>query len=133
MLEIQAQRFVQRLPIPPGNGLEIAGAAAAAEDPQHRYQQQEPLGVAHPTAVAAIRDGLEEADQVISNGRMDGGGQMGFGHWQGEIPLTKANAGRPAKPYADRLLGGPEGNPKTLPPDLTVAAVDRPGPIRRSG
>jgi hypothetical protein len=30
---------------------------------------------------------------------------MGFGHWQGEIPLTKANAGRAAKGYADRLLG----------------------------
>jgi hypothetical protein len=32
---------------------------------------------------------------------------MGFGHWQGVIPLTKPNAGRPAKGYADRLLGGP--------------------------
>lgn len=32
---------------------------------------------------------------------------MGFGHWQGEIPLTKANAGRPAKSYVDRLLSGP--------------------------
>jgi len=34
---------------------------------------------------------------------------MGFGHWQGEIPLTKANARRAAKGYADRLLGGPAG------------------------
>ena len=33
---------------------------------------------------------------------------MGFGHWQGEIPLTKANAGRPAKAYVDRLLGDPD-------------------------
>jgi hypothetical protein len=29
-----------------------------------------------------------------------------LGHWQGEIPLTKPNADRPAKGYADRLLGG---------------------------
>jgi hypothetical protein len=33
-----------------------------------------------------------------------------LGHWQGEIPLTQPNADRPAKGYADRLLGGPGGN-----------------------
>ena len=32
---------------------------------------------------------------------------MGFGHWQGGIPLSKPNARRPAKSNADRLLGGP--------------------------
>jgi hypothetical protein len=40
-----------------------------------------------------------------------------LGHWQGEIPLTKSNADRFAKGYADRLLGGPairvlRGRPK---------------------
>jgi hypothetical protein len=80
-LEIEAQGPVQRLTMPPGKGLEITGAAAAAQDPQHRHQQQEPLRVAHPTAVAAIGDGLEEVDQVIRCGLINCGG-AGFGHWE---------------------------------------------------
>ena len=52
-LELQAQRLIQRLPMPASKGFQITGAAAAAQDPQHRHQQQEPLWVAHPTAVAA--------------------------------------------------------------------------------
>jgi hypothetical protein len=36
---------------------------------------------------------------MSSNGLIVGGG-MGFGQWHGEIPLTKANAGRPDKTYA---------------------------------
>jgi hypothetical protein len=111
-LEIEAQGLVQRLTMPPGKGLEITGAAAAAQDPQHRHQQQEPLRVAHPTAVAAnsfgegfaYGDGLEEADQVISSGLIDCG-RTGFGHWKGENPLTKPNADRPAKGQVDKLLG----------------------------
>jgi len=59
----------------------------------------------------AYGDRLEEADQVISSGLIDGS-RVGFGHWMGEIPLTKLNARRPAKGYADRLLGGPEVHPK---------------------
>ena len=51
--EIQPQRLVQLLPMPPGKSLKVTRAAAATEDPQHRKQQQEPLWVAHPTAVAA--------------------------------------------------------------------------------
>jgi hypothetical protein len=66
-LEIQTQRLVQRFTVPAGKSLEITGAAAAAQDPQHRHQQQESLGVAHPTAIASIWDALEEADQVISS------------------------------------------------------------------
>ena len=88
-LEIEAQGLVQRLTMPPGKGLEITGAAAAAQNPQHRHQQQEPLRVAHPTAVAAIGDGLllrrslrlEEVDQVIRCGLINCGG-AGFGHWE---------------------------------------------------
>jgi hypothetical protein len=38
---------------------------ATAQDPQDRNQQQDPVGVADPTAVAAIGDGLEETDQII--------------------------------------------------------------------
>ena len=36
-----------------------------ARYPQHRHQQQEPLRVAHPTAVATVGNSLEEAEQVI--------------------------------------------------------------------
>jgi hypothetical protein len=50
--------------------------------------------------------GLEEDDQLISNGLI-GSGRAGFGYWKGEIPLTKLNARRPAKGYMGRLLGGP--------------------------
>ena len=56
--EIQAQRLVQLLPMPPGKSLQITGAAAAAQDPQHRHRQQEPLRVTNPTAVATVGDGL---------------------------------------------------------------------------
>ena len=52
-LEIQAQRLVQRFPVPFGEGLQISGAPAVTEDPEHRQQQQLPLRVAHPAAVAA--------------------------------------------------------------------------------
>jgi hypothetical protein len=70
---------------------------------------------AAPAAVAAnsfgegfaYGDGLEEADQVIRNSLIDYS-KAGFGHWKGEIPPTKPNADRPAKAYADRLLGDPE-------------------------
>ena len=59
-----------------------------------------------PATVAAVGDLLEEADEVIRNSLIDCGG-AGFGHWKGEIPLTRTNPDRPAKTYADRLLGGP--------------------------
>ena len=90
-LEIQVQRLVESLPVPAGKSLQISGAAAAAQDPQYCHQQQEPLRIAHPAAVTTIGDGLKEADQVISSGLIDCR-RKGFGHWQGEIPLTKPNA-----------------------------------------
>jgi len=87
-LEVQAQGLVENFTVPLllrrslrlGEGLQIAGAPAAAQDPQHRDQQQEPLRVTHPTPVAAIGNGLEEADQIIRCGLIDCGGK-GFGHW----------------------------------------------------
>ncbi len=79
-LEVQAQGLVENFTVPLGEGLQIAGAPAAAQDPQHRDQQQEPLRVTHPTPVAAIGNGLEEADQIIRCGLIDCGG-AGFGHW----------------------------------------------------
>ena len=106
-LEIQAQGLVERLPVPAGKSLQITGAAAAAQDPQHRHQQQEPLRVAHPTAVATVGDSLEEADQVIRSGLI-GCSRSGLDHRQGEIPLTQPNADRSAKGYGDRLLAALE-------------------------
>jgi len=64
-LEIEPQGLVQGFPVSFGERLQISGAPAAAQDPQNRHQQQEPLRVTHPAAVAAIRNGLEEADQII--------------------------------------------------------------------
>jgi hypothetical protein len=54
--------------VPPGEGFQITGTAAPAEDAEHSHQPQEPLRVTDPTPVAAVRDGLEEADQVIRCG-----------------------------------------------------------------
>jgi len=79
-LEVQSQRLVQHLPVPLAKGLQIAGAPAAAQDPQHHDQQQEPLRVTHPAPVAPIGNGLEKADQIIRCGLTDCGGG-GFGHW----------------------------------------------------
>jgi hypothetical protein len=79
-LEIQAESLVQRLSVPPGKCLEIPGTPAATQDPEHRDQQQEPLRVADPTAVAAIRDGPEEADQIIRRGLI-ACCREAFGHW----------------------------------------------------
>ena len=39
--------------MPLGKALQIPGAAAAAEDAQDRHQQQQPLGVTHPSALTA--------------------------------------------------------------------------------
>jgi hypothetical protein len=50
------------------------------DDAEHRHQQQEPPRVRDPTAVAAIRDGLEGAAQIIRWGLI-GCGKRGFGDW----------------------------------------------------
>jgi hypothetical protein len=78
-LEVQAQNLVQDLKVPLGERLQIPKAAAVAEDPEHRHHQQVPLRVPHPAPVAAIRDRLEEADQVIRC-RLIGCSRVGFGH-----------------------------------------------------
>jgi hypothetical protein len=87
-LEIQAQRLVQLLPMLAGKGLQITGAAAAAQNPQHRHQQQEPLGLAHPTGEPPIRNGLEEVD-VIARSALIVCGEIGFGHGAEPFPPTE--------------------------------------------
>lgn len=111
--------------MPPSEGLEITGAAAAAQDPKHRHEQQKPLGITHPTAVAAIRDGLEETDQIIGISLIDCS-IWGVGHGGEPFPPTKANADRPDQNVVDTLLGGPallRDLLRGLPQEVLSAAV----------
>ena len=79
-LEIQAQGPGSA---PPGavwrTPLQITRAPAAAQDSEHRHQQQEPLRVTHPPAVTAIGDRLEEGDQIIRCAQISYSG-ADFGH-----------------------------------------------------
>ena len=81
-----------------GKRLEIKGAFTDDQDPEQRHEQQEPLRLAHSRAVAAKGNRVEEADQPF---RYDWNacGRAGFGRWAGEIPLTKANADTPPRPW----------------------------------
>lgn len=95
-LEIQAQRLVAGGTVPAGERLQIPGAAAATEDPEHRHQQQKPLQVTHPAAVTTTRNGLEGAERVISSGQIICCG-AGIGHWKREIPLTNTDPTGPTR------------------------------------
>ena len=106
-LVLQPQRLVEGFPVPAGKTLQIAGAAAATEDPQQRHQQEEPLGVTHTSPEAAIWDGLEEADQIARSALIVCGA-IGFGHGGEPFPPTEPHAVNTAKTHADRLLGGPD-------------------------
>ncbi len=105
-LVVQAQRLVESPPVPTRKPLQITGAAAAAEDAQHRHQQQKPLGISNPPTEPPIGDGLEEADQVAWRLITPCGG-VGFGHGGQPFPPTEPHAGRAAKGSSDKLLGGP--------------------------
>lgn len=70
--EIQPQRLVQLLPGAVRKGL-------LSTDIQNCHQQQEPLRVAHPAAVATIRDRFEVADKIDRYILIDCG-EMGCGH-----------------------------------------------------
>ena len=92
--------------MPPRKDLEITRAAEAAQDPKPRHEQQKSLGLAHPRAVAAIGDGLEEADQIIGISLIDSF-IRGLGHGGEPFPPSKANAYRPNQNDVHRILGGP--------------------------
>ena len=127
--------LVQMLPLPPGKSLEITGAAAEPKDLKHRQQQQESQMEAHPRAVTANSFGegfaygkdLEEADQVSRNCLKDCS-RKGFRPSEGRFPLTKTNADRPAKAYADRHLGGLGGIGEPMRRDLSTN--DQQGMVR---
>jgi len=113
-LEVQAQRLVQRFPVPFGEGLQIALAPAVTEDPEHRDEQEIPLRIAYPAAVAAIGYGLllrrslrlEEADQVGISAEINRRG-CGLGHCEGLHPASKPGTNGAAKGILDGLSGGP--------------------------
>jgi hypothetical protein len=74
-------RFQGQRPVPPeaeGTTLQIPQALAAAQDPQHRHQQQSPGRKTHPASHPSIRDRLEVADQMEI-----GCGRGGFGCGKG--------------------------------------------------
>jgi len=64
-LEVQAQCLVQRLPMMPGIGLQITGAAAVTENAEHRRQQTGNTADKASRRGPTIGDRLEEADQSI--------------------------------------------------------------------
>jgi len=84
--------------MPPGETLQIPGAAAAAEDAQDRHQQQQPLGVTHPSALTPFRQRLKEGDQISSG--------SGVGQRTGAVP-TKPAPAWPHQPPYDGLSAGP--------------------------
>ena len=59
--------------MPLGKALQIPGAAAATQDAKDGHQQQQPLGVTHPSALAALREGLQEGDQISTGIRLGQG------------------------------------------------------------
>ena len=117
-LVVQHLRHVERFPVPTGKPLQITGAAATAEDAQHRHQREEPLGVTHPTPESTIRYGLEETDQIARSALIVCG-VLNLGHGGQPLPPIVGeafsegvpHAGSPAKVSWDTLLGGPGGEP----------------------
>lgn len=82
-----------------GKALKIPQALAAAQDPEHRHQEQKPLGKAHPASHPPLGDRLQETDQV-------GRGIDRRGFWQrgDPFPPTKPNGRSPAELTCDGLL-----------------------------
>lgn len=105
-LEVQAQCLVQRFPVSLGEGLQIPGAPAVTEDPEHRHQQQVPLRVADPSPLPAIGDGFEEADQIGISTEINGRGDS-LGHREEARLASKPSRDGAAKGAPDRLSGGP--------------------------
>jgi len=97
--QLQIQGLAERLAVPAGKALQIPGAAAVAQDPQNRHQQQQPLGIADPAALTAFRQGLQKADQI--------GGRSGLEQGSGAVLPTKPGPDRPGNGTWDALSVGP--------------------------
>jgi hypothetical protein len=81
-----------------GKALQIPQALAAAQDPEHRHQQQVPSRKTHAAPHARVRDRLEVADQIEI-----GCGRDALEHREEAIPPTSAHADSPGKRPWDRL------------------------------
>ena len=82
-----------------GKTLEIPGAAAATENAKNRHLQQQPLGIAHSSALTPFRQGLQKDDQVRSGSMV--GQQIG-------ALLTKPSPGWPHQLLCAGLSVGPD-------------------------
>ena len=108
-LELKPQRLVQCSVMTEGKALKIPQALAAAQDPEHRHQEQKPLGKAHPASHPPLGDRLQETDQV-------GRGIDRRGFWQrgDPFPPTKPNRRSPGELTRDGLSISPASEDKEL-------------------
>jgi len=72
--------------------LQIHGAAAATQNLQEGHQQQQPLGVAHASALATFRQRLKKSDQISTD--------SGVGQRTGAVPTKPAQASPHQPPCA---------------------------------
>lgn len=96
--ELQLQSGAEWMVMPFGKALQIPVAAAAAADAQDRHQQQQPLGVTHPSALACF-------GQRLNEGKWNSPGS-GVGQRTGAVPTKPAPAWPHQQPY-DGLSVGP--------------------------
>ncbi len=95
---VSAEQLVESLAMPLGETLHAQQRTLAAQDGQDRHQQHPPLREAHPAAHAAVRQRLEEADQVRGRSRALG---LSLGQGSGaELPHENPGTDR------DEDLGG---------------------------
>ena len=96
--QLQAECLGQGAVVADGKTLQIPQALAAAEDSQHRHQQQVPGGKTHAASHPRIWDRPQIADQVEI-----GCGGGAFKHKEGAIPPTSTHADSPGKDACDGL------------------------------
>ena len=70
LAEIHTQQLVEGLPVPLCETFHPHQGALAAENRQDRHEQHPPLGKPDAAPHAAIRQGLEEADQIGGGSRI---------------------------------------------------------------
>ena len=117
---LKPQRLIQCSVMTECKALKIPQALAAAQDPEHRHQEQKPLRKAHPASHPSVRDRLQETDQV-------GRGIDRRGFWQRGDPLppTKPNRRSPGELSCDGLSispGPPPARRGPMPKDADLKA-----------
>jgi len=103
--ELKPQCRVQRSVMVDGKAFQISQALAAAQDPERRHREKEPLG-AHPAAHPSLGDRLQETDRVgrsIDSRR--------FWTRRDPFPPARANGRSPG----ERSCEGPSTSPAPTP------------------